>query len=327
MEPIKVRGSDIMDYMVCPRLSYYRRVMGLQPKVDDPKLIFGTGIHCSLEEYYKTGDKDKALVAYRDWLIKEAARLNDLGADPNIMEQSASIGEALLIEYINYAKEHDAFIVEHTEQKFQLPLWDNDGEQMTVNCSGCNGFGFIEGENIEDCLHCKGVGKIPVVHEGKMDGIVVDRLGKRWLMEHKTAAQFPSDLELQLNTQVNLYMLACTQLFDDMAGVVYNIIKKVHPKKARSPVIARKFVNRTPTEILNAQKVLARTVKKMLILDGDFDPNPGMHCTWRCPYVQLCLADNDGTSKEDIIKYMYTTREERAQSELSNTDNHSDESI
>ena len=276
-----VHVSQIQTYDTCPKMYKYRYVDRLIPLIDNPKLFFGTGIHKGLETFYSTNSAEEALLAYDAWLEKALATIIEHGGDVDIAKESADIGKPLLEAYMAYAQQEDNFIATHTEQKFEVPIWTDRGTPLNV------------------------YGKL-IQHQGTIDGIGRDNHGRLVLIEHKTAKDFPSDLSLQLNQQVSYYLLAANQLFDEtITHVVYNIIRKMNPKKARTPVIQRKIITRTPAELKTAKMQLARKTFRMLT-DKDCDPAPGMHCGWQCAYSALCTAEQAGYCTKETVARAYT---------------------
>jgi len=261
---------------------YFSYIRKLVPIVESPKLVFGKGIHKGLEAYYRTYSDKAAIAEYSAWLDEQMAFLTQHGADLREASEMASLGEMLLLEYINFARNKDDFVTAKfngapaVEQRYRVPLW-----------------------GVHDCWNA-----------GTFDALVRDRYGKLWIVEHKTAQSFPSDLDLQLNWQVTVYILAGQQLFGDgVRGVIYNVIRKTNPKRARSPVIFRRLVTRTPHELKVGMEQIARKADQMLN-DNTFDPNPGHWCNWRCAYQDLCLCLQDGTDPTLLINQKYTLKEE-----------------
>lgn len=274
-QKVQVHASQISDYSTCPRMYYFKYVLGLVPKAENSKLFFGKGMHRGLEVYYKTGDADAAEAAYAAWLTEKTEALRAANADMEVVKESADIGASLLAEYINYARQNDNFIAEFVEQEFVVPIWSPDGNETGME------------------------------HAGTWDGIVRDRYGKLWLMEHKTAKNFPSELDLKLNRQNRYYLLAAHQVFDEgVRGTVYNVIRKVNPKRTKTPVIFRRFIPSTPVELISTRDQMYRAAERMLS-DEYYDPNPGMHCNWKCSYDQLCCCMQEGVDFTPIVDGLY----------------------
>lgn len=270
---IQIHSSQINAYQTCPRLYYFAYVERLAPVSENPKLVFGKGVHKGLEVYYSTGRKEDALAAYQLWLSEQETALEETATE------NAALGVVLLNAYIDYATREDNFKTIAAEQQFVVPIWAPDGTLTEYE------------------------------HAGTVDGVVRNVYGDLWLMEHKTARSFPSEIELQLNQQVSHYLLAAQQLFDEpVRGVVYNVIRKVNPARARTPVIARTLVTRTTTELKNTQQQVYRVVVQMHA-DQHYDPTPGFHCSWRCAYQQLCMCLQDGTDYTPLAEHMFRVKE------------------
>lgn len=273
--PIEVHASQINTYKTCPRMYYFNYVMGLIPKRESTKLLFGRGIHKGLEGYYKKHSPQEGMDAYETWLAEQAKNVA-----PEDLADAENLGRALLAEYIDYAQKNDDFVAERTEQKFIVPVWKSPGQPSGV------------------------------YHAGTWDGVVRDKYGKLWLMEHKTASTFPGELSLKLNRQNLLYLLAAHQIFPEgVRGTVYNVIRKVNPKRARTPVISRTLVPYTSGELLSTRDQLYRVVQDILN-EKHYDPNPGFHCNWMCAYTTLCCCMQERVSFDDLVDEMYTLRGE-----------------
>lgn len=276
----KVHVSQIKTYQTCPRMYYFNYVLKLVPKVENSKLLFGRGIHLGLAEYYSTGQLSAALTTYNTWLDEQRLLLMGSAADPDHLAEASRLGEVLLKEYIAFAGAHDDFEPVAVEQDFEVPIWTPKGRQSRM------------------------------MHRGRIDLIVRDRYGKLWLGEHKTAKDAPVELSLQLDFQASAYMVAATQLFgQQITGVVYNVIRKVDPAKARTPVIIRKLVVRTAHELLATATQMYQWARRMLT-DKEFSPISGRHCSWQCAYSSLCLCMQDGTDYRLLADALYETRKE-----------------
>lgn len=271
--------SQIGTYQTCPRMYFFNYVMQIVPKVEDKKLLFGRGIHVGLEAYYRSRSLQECLVAYNTWLTEETDRLRAFNTDPNQMAESARIGEQLLIAYDQFATSNDSFTPVSVEAAFEVPVWTPKHNVSRIR------------------------------HKGKIDLIVRDMYGKLWLGEHKTARDAPSDLELRLNFQASVYLLAAHQLFDEpVCGIIYNVIRKVDPRRAKTPVITRTLVPRTAQELLSTAAQLYSWSRKMLT-DKEYLPVPGRHCGWRCAYDILCQCMQEGSDYTQLVDALYIPKE------------------
>lgn len=231
---IELHTSQISDYRTCPRLYYFRNVEHLAPKVDSPKLFLGSAVHYGIAAYYTKQDPFEAYDQYT----------TEFNNDDKELIKQIDLGRKLLEAYITFAQARDNFEAVAIEQQFAVPLWAPDLESTVPG----------------------------VMHVGRFDGIVRDDYGKLWLLEHKTCASYPSEIELRLNEQAGYYLLAARQLFDEpIIGFVYNLIRKVDPAKAKTPIVERRRVTRTETELKNLVGRLYR-VYDQIVNDKNFDP-------------------------------------------------------
>ncbi len=269
----EIHVSQITDYKVCPRMYMFRYVDRLVPIVKSNKLSLGTGIHVGLAAYYTTKSPATALEYFDVWAETE-------GVDAENLEEITGLGPSMLEAYFEYSRKNDTFQVLSVEQSFRVPIWTPSGHTARA------------------------------YHRGTFDGVVRDVWGKLWLMEHKTASQFPSETELRLDEQTGFYLLAATQLYEEQpVGVIYNVIRKVDPKKARSDVVKRIPVLRNSYELDRLRERLYYSYKRIM-QDKWFIPSPGKHCAWRCAYQPLCVAMEDGSDYKLMEELAYKREEE-----------------
>lgn len=281
-EIIEVHTSEFSTYNACPRMYFYQYKKNLVPKQQSHKLFLGTGVHKGLAVYYMEGT-EAALRAYDNWAKLEMQKLEEnleamFESVREDYEADIALGRKMLINYFKWAKMHDTFKVLSTEQPFEISIVNPDTGEVIPNA----------------------------IYAGTFDGIAEDINGNIWLMEHKTYKSVPSDTELRLNLQAGLYLLAANRIFKGakVLGVIYTILKKVDPDKAKSDCVIRKTVVRNGYEILNLERRLYNLYKR-LSEDKTFIPTPGFHCGWMCPYTQLCISEEDGSDWTQLINDMY----------------------
>lgn len=271
--------SEITAYNACPRMYKYSYVDNLVPKVNDRKLFLGSGVHKALEAYYSGKD---ALVAYEEWTKTELEKMaeNMTPDDLTQFDEVIAMGRRLVEYYVPWAKANDTFEVVAAEQEFAVPIWAPDGP-------------------VKDAAHV-----------GRFDGIARDIYGGLWLMEHKTYTQIPSESALRLDPQAGYYLVAAQQLFpnEEVKGVIYTIIRKVDPNRARGEIVHRYRVLRNGHELERLRHRLYQ-MYKIITSDTEFIPTPGMHCNWMCRYRQLCIAEEDGSDVGALKDAFYTVRE------------------
>src|SRR5262249_495364 len=93
----------------------------------------------------------------------------------------------------------------HVEVSFDVPLKDENGDQLYCKCTGWRK-AFARGGGSKRLGRWFGN---PVCISGRVDMVVYDREGNYWLWDFKTAAQLSDDEEfLELDDQVATYCYA-----------------------------------------------------------------------------------------------------------------------
>jgi hypothetical protein len=282
----ELHASEIVTYNVCPRMYRYQYVDKLVPNVPDHKPFLGSGVHKGLEAYYTDPSRrpEVGLDAYTKWMEEETAKISPDMTPEQVEEfqKDFELGKKMLAHYFEWARANDGFEVVSMEQPFEVPIWTPSGR------------------------------KVPRVrHVGRFDGIVRDIYGSIWLKEFKTYSQVPSESELRLDAQAGFYLVAAEQLFpnDRVVGIIYTILKKVDPDRARGETVYRYWVMRNEHELQVLRKRLY-VMYKRIAGDKEFPPTPGHHCGWRCSYRQLCIAEEDGSDVKDLVNTFYIKKEE-----------------
>lgn len=280
---IELHATQITTYQTCPRMYRYRYVEKLVPKVTSPKLFIGRAGHAGLAGYYSTGKKETALEAYR---ADVEAQLNQIAPEVDLnqweeFKQQAELGEKLVDYYVDWAQKNDFFRAIAVEQSFEVPIFTPDDKELP-----------------------------DVKYVGTFDGIAEDVYGTLWLMEHKFYSQPVAFNVLRLDVQAGLYLMAASMLFPDrdFTGIIYTIIKKTNPAKAKKDIVTRYTVVRTPQEIENLKQRLYLIYREMQV-DTVYLPHPGLHCGWKCPYTDLCIAEDEGSDTEALKEMLFKVEE------------------
>lgn len=278
---LEIHASQISTYKTCPRMYRYQYVDRLVPKVESEKLILGKGGHAALQAHYSGQD---AVAAYDAWAQEQLGRFSAVAWPDELekIESQLALGRKLVAYYVEWAKRNDGFRVLSAEQQFRVPVWSPKGRKV------------------------KGVW-----HAGTYDGVAEDVYGNLWLLEHKFYNRFPTETELRLNEQAGYYLLAATQLFPDrtVRGVIYTVIRKTNPDRAKDDVVRRWWVQRNGRELVALRNRLYHAYRAVTT-DRTWMPSPGFHCTWQCAYTRLCLAEDDGSDVQELVDAFYNREEE-----------------
>ena len=124
-------------------------------------------------------------------------------------KEREELGLGMLDSYFAWQIGVDDFTPTHVEVDFEVPILTPDGSEMVCECHGW-----------------------PVVYQGRLDGIVQDKFGWYWILEHKTAGQLGPTEHLVLDEQTGSYAWAIRHMLGiRVQGVIYNeaVKKLAHP--------------------------------------------------------------------------------------------------
>jgi hypothetical protein len=323
-------------------------------------LWFGTGIHAALEWYYLnipyTDGDLRPSEFFEDWYNNEVDVLNQEAPDWYIehldeLEEHFQLGIGMLDNYVEYAKQHDNFVVMRAEEDFAVDL------------------GFSEYDRRAGLIK-------PVKYAGRQDLIIKDlETGRYGIMDHKTASQMGEDYfdKLDMDEQCTSYLWAASRdhallkLTDGVAPsfVYYNVLRKAVPKPPtetyngsrlsisrsaesttydmwQAALIAkglvgsawhqkedvqnyerylkevgweqffvRKLVLRNPHEIMSIGNQIQLEAHDMLDMPSIYpNPSESWYCL-KCPFRGPCLATNDGSDVDYMIKENFEPNTDR----------------
>jgi len=215
---IAIHTSDRKVFKRCRRKYQFssRLQRGLQPKKPNNILWLGTGVHHALQFYYESNSTADIVDLFTTWAEEEKARIqkesglwdDELAA----MDETIKQGQLLLAHYAKWSATVDDFEPYKMEVMFSLPITDSEGNELVAEHP-------VTGK------------EVPVVYEGRFDGIVKDSMGHYWILEHKTAKTFGDwDHKLDMDEQITAYIWAAEYLFDiPVEGVIYNGLRKKEP--------------------------------------------------------------------------------------------------
>lgn len=296
MARLELHATQLQTYMLCPRQFKYEVLEELQPRRANPKLFLGTHVHAGLAAYYRDpagwlgGSNLVGLGAYdasaEQDLQEITARFGGLaGEEAQELYDAKELGKKVLFSYLEWCVGRDGneFEVLEVEREFKVPILDLDGQDSGID------------------------------HVGRFDLIVRDkRRGWIWVLDHKTCRAFPNVSTIRTVPQFKLYTLAASYLYpgERIGGVIGNYLRKSDPARARTELFKRVEIPVEEYELAVWQRRVYRTASSIMLgafmadgrtkeeIDEFFDPHPGPHCDWRCPFVSLCLGEDDGSDVE-----------------------------
>ncbi len=170
--------------------------MNLEPVTPVTALWFGTGIHEALAAYYSGDDP------YKVWFDYCNTGGDHEGKYSEEDHKRFGLGIAMLNQYTHYAKENDTFEPVWVEKHYEIPI--------------------------------PGI-MTDAIYSFKCDGLVKDRHGRYWILEHKTTGTIPDNTDyLLLDDQVGSYIWALQEAEGiEIEGVIYNWLRKKAPQPLR----------------------------------------------------------------------------------------------
>lgn len=140
--------------------------------------------------------------------------------------------------------------------------------------------------------------------KGKLDAIIEDNLGRKWVVEHKTYSMRPRADALDSNNQFLAYIWLARQFFTGIAGIAYDgIWKKSKPSKGEhlDSLFCRMTLTRPDVEVGEFERMLSDEVMDMayVIETNAIYHNRRWEGCYDCQYEALCRAQ----SKGDDIDY------------------------
>lgn len=288
-EPIVVSYSELDTYRQCPlkhKFAYVERWK--KPSAPGSALSRGSLWHLVLEDHYRylmRAWDEKRMPLEADVVLEETRviarkRLLDTTTGGYVSE------DAELIDWM-YQGHCEIWGADTgwrpvaVEYPFQLPLVDNNGRKSRYQI------------------------------KGKIDLIMRDNhTGLLWILDHKSGAQLPSQMDLEIDDQFGLYTWAMRRLGYDVVGSIHSAAKSKrnladfpgYSGKSKPQLLEDRFrrtlLNRTAKETeaiaLDAWSVAYNAYppsSKAQPLYSSPDPR---QCGWKCDFKEIHLQSRQG---------------------------------
>jgi hypothetical protein len=338
MSTIPIHTSDRITFKQCRRkwdLSSRIR-QNLKPKAPAKALEFGTAIHAALEVYYEPNmwDADREMVnlltvnEFRHVNnLQKKERGDELSEEDRIdFEERLELGIGMLENYFLWAPARDNFTPVMVEARFEVPVpgtvghlykavyrgrldmlvEDKDGLYWIVDHKTTarmeDNEPFLELD--EQCgSYCWAIQEMLGV---KVGGVIYNELYKGVPIEPAMNSSQRQgrwySINRQQNTSYDLVLKTITEaneplhLYEDYLNFL----------KAEGRMYFRRIqVHRSQEELQNLGRQIAEETADMLDPNLRIYPNPNKwNCKW-CDYRLPCMAMNDGSDIEWIIKENY----------------------
>lgn len=146
--------------------------------------------------------------------------------------------------------------------------------------------------------------KIDLIVERTIRGIP-----RRWLVDHKSGKNLPSDKELDLDDQFPLYINCLHHHGRAIFGTIHNAARTQRNKddSLDAQPLDTRFKQTplayTPTQLdMVAQEALATLRHVYSYADGEAPRHPNSDtCRWRCDFTEPCLASRKGMDEHEFL--------------------------
>lgn len=290
--PNTLSSSQLDSFSDCRLQWYWRYPKGYTPIQRSFHLDLGIGVHEALEEFYTEGTDP--IKTFKRWYKKEIRRTealldgaDDAGvadvieADLDTLREAFEMGLFMLKDYARMHTRENFEIIQ-AEELFEVPIPKTDW-MMKV----------------------------------KLDLLVRDhsRGGKIYVVDHKTFTSFDPNF-LRKSHQFVMYKFAAEILLDEeVAGVIYNGIRKPKSEKTKLGMFERHYIDVTDQQV----KLMLRRVQDMhfRLTQGKLsifpEPSP-MKCRY-CAFKDPCEAYMVGEDYKFLLANLFTKRGDRVEIE------------
>jgi hypothetical protein len=332
MSVIPIHTSDRITFKQCRRkwdLSSRIR-QNLKPKQPAKALEFGTAIHAALEVYYEPqlwrADREVVqqctLARFIEVTKEHKAARGELSEEDRIdFEDRMDLGLGMLRHYFQWAPAHDKFIPVLVEAKFEVPITGHDamyrGRMDLLIEDFDDRYWIVDHKTtarMEDELpfleldeQCGSYAWAMQEQLGiKVAGVIYNELFKGYpqppAMNNSQRQGRWFSVNRQQNTSYEMVMQTLTeanepiQLYTDYLNFL-QADGKTYFKRTQ--------VHRSQEELENLGKQISMETSDMLDPQIRIYPNPNKFSCRFCDYRLPCMAINDGSDVEWILKENY----------------------
>jgi hypothetical protein len=222
----------------------------------------------------------------------------------------------------NYQAYHKSPIPEHMsfaspEQEVVVPV---PGTEHV--CTRCAGKGIKQKTDVGPgvgCSNCSGLGKLYHYLSATLDGLLQDKHGRLFVLEHKTYSNRPRIQDLHMNDQFTGYCWVVQQLgIGTVAGVAYDgMWKRNEPpkymQKEKRPgrmedLFIRKVLPKGEAELNEWGRNLAKEINEMGSTPEIYPNVPWQGCS-DCNFQEVCMMQMKGEDPARLLAQYFIPRE------------------
>jgi PD-(D/E)XK nuclease superfamily len=285
-------NSQLSAWRRCRRKWWLEWYRGLRPRTSRATGVLAVGDRChrALRAHYDPTDQRYLLDALEDEIAADLAQLTgaDGPSDVDLSEfnREANLERVLLRGYLDWLAETGA-----------------DAELEVVSAETYM------------IMHLPGRGSLI----GQLDVRVRHRVsGELLFLDHKVVGQWPPVQLLPQDQQMLHYGLLSRAQFHSVAGVLYNMIRRVKgtTRRASPPFYRREAIYHNGVQLnshleqVESQIDDIRLAEEYLAAWPDdaahqMYPSVQRSCTWDCLFLAVCPMFDDGSRAEDALAELY----------------------
>jgi hypothetical protein len=292
MEEIVVSYSELDTFRQCPLKHHWAyKQRWRKPVNESSALAKGSLMHLVYETHYQIMQKHERLSdqSQADALAEAAAAIRPLLMDEKTGEQTEN-QELVQWIYDGYVQRWGAeseYDIVGVEDAFRITLKDNEGNPSRYQI------------------------------KGKIDLVVRDRSnGQLWVIDHKSGANLPNQLDLEIDDQFGLYVWAMRESGTPVMGAIHSASRTTrnvadYPGYTGKSVpqsldqrFSRTYLNRSDTELssiaLDAWATAANAYPDVeMPLYSSPDPR---QCGWKCDFKEIHLLARKGQNDRQALQ-------------------------
>jgi hypothetical protein len=285
--------SEIDTYRQCPLKHQWAYVERWRRPVDPGgALAKGSLFHLVMETHYTVLQKhDRKTPASCEAALAEsrdAVQVHLYDTKTGAQSETQALVEWMFQGYLDKYGADPDWDIEGVELAFQLPLLTPDGSES------------------------------PYQIKGKIDLLVRDRKnGHLWVVDHKSGANLPSTMDLEIDDQFGLYTWAMKQQGQPVLGAIHNAVRttrntadfpeytgKLQPQTLEQRHL-RTYLNRSEVELNAIAQDAWAVAANAYPVEGQerplySSPDP-RNCGWKCDFKEIHLMARKGRNPEAAL--------------------------
>ena len=279
-----VSYSELDTYRQCPLKHVWAyKERWRKPPTTDGALAKGSLWHLVMEDHYN--------------VLKEGGTLNEARDKvfPYFVNEQSGVTtdtqDLIRWMYEGYVEQYgadDEWEIIDVEMPFQINLPDPNGEPSRYDLKG----------------------KIDIVVKSRQNGLV-------WAVDHKSGANLPDQMDLDIDDQFGLYVWALKQLGMNPAGAVHSASRTTRNQADRPDYTGkskpqtldqryrRTYLNRSDTELtslaLDAWAVASNAYPTSEFKPPIYSSPDPRQCGWKCDFKEVHLLARKGKNPEQAL--------------------------